>query len=372
MLKFSCEKALLLSAISTASRTVAAKSTIPALEGIYLNAGLTVMLAGYNMETGITVEIPADISEQGECVMPAHLFSEIIRKLPDEEVYIHVKDDLKVSIRCGISSFTITALSAEDYPELPDVEFDKAIYLPQRELKALISGTLFSVSENKARPIHTGCLFEVEDDTITVVAVDGYRLALRRCFLEEPTGREMKFVAPSSGLKEVERILADTDEQARFTLGTKHILFEIGGATLVCRLLEGEFLDWRRVVPRQNNILYTANVREMSASLERVSLIVDEKIKTPVHCTFSDGRVDFKLSNTIGRVSDMCSLAGNGGELEIGFNSRYLLEALRAVPTDEVALEMSNGLSPMILVPCEGKETFLYMVLPVRLKANEN
>lgn len=372
MLKFSCEKALLVSAITAASRTVAQKSTIPALEGIYVCAGVNVRISGYNLETGITVEVPADISETGECVMPAHLFSEIIRKLPDDIVYIAVDDALKVSIQCGISSYTISALSAEDYPELPDVEYSNAIHVSQKSLKSMISGTLFSVSENQARPIHTGCLFEVADNVITVVAVDGYRLALRRTYLEEGTGRELKFVAPASGLKEVERILSDSDEDAKFTLGTKHILFEIGDATLVCRLLEGEFLDWRRVVPRENPIKLTANVKQLQASIERVSLIIDEKIKTPVHCTFSHNRADFKISNTIGRVSDMCSLAGDGNDLEIGFNCRYLLEALRNVPMEEVCLELNNGLSPVIMVPCEEKETYLYMVLPVRLKANEN
>jgi DNA polymerase-3 subunit beta len=372
MLKFSCEKAILVSAISAASRTVAQKSTIPALEGIYLCAGVTVRLSGYNLETGITVEIPADISEQGQCVMPAHLFSEIIRKLPDDIVYIAVDDDLKVSIKCGISSFTISAMSAADYPELPDVEEAKAITVTQKALKSMIGGTLFSVSENQARPIHTGCLFEVADDVITVVAVDGYRLALRRTFLDEGTGRELKFVAPSAALKEVERILTDSDEPAKFTKGTKHILFEIGGATLVCRLLEGEFLDWRRVVPRDNGIKLTGNVRQLQSSLERVSLIIDEKIKSPVHCTFSNNRADFKISNTIGRVNDSCPLAGDGNDLEIGFNCKYLLEALRAVPTEDVCLELNNGLSPVVMVPCEEKETYLYMVLPVRLKANEN
>ena len=179
-MKFTCEKNALVSAISVASRTVAQKSTIPALEGIYIRAGVKLTLSGYNLETGITISVDADIQETGACIMPSRLFFDIIRKLPDDTVSISVDENFKVSIRGGISSFSITAMSSEDYPELPEVDSEKGIDLPQSELKAMIGGTSFAVSENQARPIHTGCLFEVEDDSITVVAVDGYRLALRR------------------------------------------------------------------------------------------------------------------------------------------------------------------------------------------------
>ena len=191
-MKFTCEKNALVSAVSVASRTVAQKSTIPALEGIYIRAGVKLTLSGYNLETGITISVDAEIQQTGACIMPSRLFFDIIRKLPDDTVSISVDEKFKVSIRGGISSFTITAMSSEDYPELPEVESDKGISLPQNELKAMIGGTSFAVSENQARPIHTGCLFEVEDTSITVVAVDGYRLALRRWKSEEPIGRTLK------------------------------------------------------------------------------------------------------------------------------------------------------------------------------------
>lgn len=369
-MKFTCEKSLLVNAISVASRTVAPKSAISALEGIYVKAGLHLYLSGYNLETGITVTVPADISEEGECVMPARLFFDIIRKMPDDEVSVSVDANFKVSIRGGISSFTITAMSAEDYPELPDVEFENAIKIPQRELRELISGTIFSVSENQARPIHTGCLFEVEHESITMVAVDGFRLALRRYYPEESTERTVKFVAPAAALKEVEKILGDTDEPASFTLGRKHILFEMGGVTLVCRILEGEFLDWRRVVPTENPIKLVANRAQLTASIDRVGLIISEKIKSPVRCCFGENSADFRTVTTIGAAHDVCTLSGDGKELEIGFNCRYLLEALKAVPTEEVTLELSNGLSPIVLTPCDGSGKYAYMVLPVRLKAD--
>ena len=368
-MKFICEKSLLVNAISIASRTVAQKSAISALEGIYVRAGMHLYLSGYNLETGITVTVPADVTEVGVCVMPARLFFDIIRKLPDEEVVVSVDEQFKVSIRCGISSFTITAMTADDYPELPDVEFENAIKLPQRELRELISGTIFSVSENQARPIHTGCLFEVAPDSITMVAVDGFRLALRRYFPEESTERTVKFVAPAAALKEVEKILTDTDEPASFTLGRKHILFEMSGVTLVCRILEGDFLDWRRVVPENNPILLVANRSRLTASIDRVGLIISEKIKSPVRCKFGENTADFRTITTIGEAYDVCPLAGDGNDLEIGFNCKYLLEALKAVPTDEVTLELSNGLSPIVLTPPDGSKKYAYMVLPVRLKA---
>ena len=370
-MKFTCEKALLVSAISVASRTVAPKSAIPSLEGLLVKAGVKVMLTGYNLETGITVGVPADIAEPGECIMPARLFFDIIRKLPDDEVTVSVDESFRVSIRGGISSFTITAMTAEDYPELPDVESEKGIPVPQRELREMISGTIFSASENMARPIHTGCLFEIADESVTVVAVDGYRLALRRSIPEQPLERTVKFVAPAAALKEVEKILDDTDDPAVIYLGTKHILFMIGDATLVCRILEGEFLDWRRVLPQNNPIKVAANVREVTDSIERVSLVISEKIKSPVRCTFGHNTADFRTTSTIGEAHDMCSTAGDGKDLEIGFNSRYLLDALRAVPTPEVSLELINGLSPIVLNPCDGSGKFSYMVLPVRLKAGE-
>ena len=206
-MKFTCEKNQLVSAISVASRTVAQKSAISGLEGILIRAGVKVMLTGYNLETGITVSVDADIQETGACVMPARLFFDIVRKLPDDTVSIQVDESFKVSIKGGISSFTITALSADDYPELPDVDSEKGIRVPQNELKAMISGTIFAVSENQARPIHTGVLFEVDNDSITSVAVDGYRLALRRYLPEESLERTLKFVAPAAALKEVEKSL---------------------------------------------------------------------------------------------------------------------------------------------------------------------
>ena len=367
-MRFTCEKSMLVQGLNIAGRTVAQKSSLSVIEGILCRAGHGISLTGYNMETAITYEIEAEVSDPGQCILPAKLFGDIIRRLPEGPVTVVVDDAFKVSIRAGYASFTISAESAEDYPELPDVNEGRAIRIPQNKLKELISGTLFAVSENQGRPIHTGVKFEVSDTSITTVAVDGFRLARRTFHPEENIGRQLSFVVPAAGLKEVEKILVDTEDNAAFTLGTKHILFQLGSATLVCRLLEGEFLDWRRVVPANSPIKLVAHVSDLASSVERVGLIVSEKYKSPVRCVFSHQEVLMRTNTTIGAAEDRCSLAGDGKELEIGFNVRYLADALRVIPSDEVTLELTNGLSPLVMTPVDDKYDFAYMILPVRIK----
>lgn len=367
-MRFTCEKSMLVTGLNIAGRTVAQKSSLSVIEGILCKAGMRLSLTGYNMETAITYDIEAEVSDPGECILPAKLFGDIVRRLPEGPVTVVVDESYKVSIRAGYASFTISAESAEDYPELPDVNDGRAIRIPQCKLKELISGTIFAVSENQGRPIHTGVKFEVTNDSITAIAVDGFRLARRTFHPEEETGRELSFVVPSAGLKEVEKIVTDTDDNAAFTLGSRHILFQMGKATLVCRLLDGEFLDWRRVVPTDCPVKLVANVGDLSSSVDRVGLIVSEKYKSPVRCVFGNQEVQMRTSTTIGAAEDRCSLAGDGKELEIGFNVRYLADALRAVPSEEVTLELTNGLSPIVLTPVDEKYDFAYMVLPVRIK----
>ena len=367
-MRFTCEKSMLVTGLNIAGRTVAQKSSLSVIEGILCKAGHNLNLTGYNMETAISYEIEAEVSDPGECILPARLFGDIIRRLPEGPVTVVVDESYKVSIRAGFASFTISAESAEDYPDLPDVNEGRAIRIPQTKLKELISGTLFAVSENQGRPIHTGVKFEVTDDSITAVAVDGFRLARRTFHPEEGTGRELSFVVPAAGLKEVEKILTDSEEDAAFTLGSKHILFQIGAATLVCRLLEGEFLDWRRVVPTNCPVKLVAHVSDLASSVERVGLIVSEKYKSPVRCVFGHNELLMRTNTTIGAAEDKCAIAGDGKELEIGFNVRYLADALRVIPSEEVTLELTNGLSPIVLTPVDEKYDFAYMVLPVRIK----
>ncbi|MBQ4600871.1 MAG: DNA polymerase III subunit beta [Oscillospiraceae bacterium] len=369
-MRFTCEKSMLVTGLNITGRTVAQKSSLSVIEGILCQAGDGLRLTGYNMETAISYQIDAEITDPGACVLPSKLFGDIIRRLPEGPVTVVVDENYKVSIRAGYASFTISAESAADYPELPDVGTGRSIYIPQSALKELISGTIFAVSENQARPIHTGVKFEVEEGGISAIAVDGFRLARRTWKSDDAIAGNMSFVVPSHGLKEVEKILSDNGEDASFVLGQKHILFQIGTATLICRLLEGDFLDWRRVVPTNCPVKLTAHVCDLAASIERVGLIVSEKYKSPVRCVFSNQVLLLRTNTTIGAAEDRCTIAGDGKELEIGFNVRYLADALRAIPSEEVVLELTNGLSPIVLTPADDKYDFSYMVLPVRIKTN--
>ena len=367
-MRFTCEKSMLVMGLNITGRTVAAKSALSSIEGILCRAGDGISLTGYNMETAITYQIEAEVSDPGECVLPARLFGDIIRRLPEGQVTVVVDENYKVSIRAGYASFTISAENADDYPELPDVGDGKSIRIPQLAMKELINGTIFAVSENQGRPIHTGVKFEVEGQKVSAIAVDGFRLARRTYHCEQDTGRTLSFVVPAQSLKEVEKILQDEEGFVAITLGTKHILFQIGNATLICRLLDGDFLDWRKVVPTDCPIKLVVHVSDLASSIERVGLVVSEKYKSPVRCLFSNQELQLKTNTTIGVAEDKCTIAGDGKDLEIGFNVRYLADALRVIPSEEVCLELTNNLSPIVMTPVEEKHDFAYMVLPVRIK----
>ena len=267
-MKFSCEKALLSSAVSITSRAVAAKSSIPAMEGILIEAGQTLRLTGYNLETGIQATVPAEIAEGGSLVLSARLFGEIVRKMPDD-VVVFTSQGYTVNIKCGLSEFNILGTDPEEFPELPTVDQQNSLTIGQPVLRSMIGQTLFAVSDNESRPIHTGSLFEVEGDGLTVVSVDGYRLALRHEAVEEKKGAEtFSFVVPGSALGEVEKICSG-EEQVTITQGARHILFQTGDTVLVCRRLEGERISIiRSGAPRQPYLssLFRSHTTEMSGS----------------------------------------------------------------------------------------------------------
>lgn len=370
-MKFSCEKALLQNAIGLTSRAVSQKSSIPALEGLLLQAAEAVTVSGYNMQTGIRTSLSADVTEPGELVLNARLFGDIIRKMPDDMITFSSDEKMTVHLHCGDADFDIMGLSAAEYPELPEVEDEYAVSLQQRTLRSMINETLFAVSTNESRPVHTGSLFEISDQGLTVVSVDGFRLAVRKEPLEKIDGGYFSFVAPGSALSEVEKICDDVEDLATITLGKRHILFEVGGTQLICRRLEGEFLDYKSAIPRKNPISVVADTKELIQSIDRVSVVISEKLKSPVRCVFDHDKVYLSAKTANGEAKDVCRVAGDGGELEIGFNNRYLMEALRYAPADTVKIELNTGVSPAIIVPTEGEENFLYMVLPVRLRAQE-
>jgi len=369
-MKFSCEKIVLQNAVATAARAVASKSSIPALEGLLLQCSSgSLTVTGYNMQLGIRTELACDVEKEGQLVLSARLFGDIIRRMPDDTVTLTADDKLTVKVSCGDADFDIIGLPAEDFPELPAVEEKNTISLPEKTLRELIQQTSFAVSTNEARPVHMGSLFEIGEDQITVVSVDGFRLALRREKLEERGASAFSFVAPGTALNEVEKICEDVEEAVKITLGDRHVMFEAGNTELICRRLEGEFLDYKNAIPRKNPIRLVVDTKAMMESLDRVSVVISEKLKSPVRCQFGQDKVTFSAKTANGEAKDVCKLQGDGKDLEIGFNNRYLSEALRYAPADTVRLEMNSGISPAIVVPVDDSDRFLYMVLPVRLKA---
>ena len=368
-MKFSCEKALLSAAVSVASRAVAAKSSIPAMEGILIEAGSQLRLTGYNLESGIQATVPAEITQRGSLVLSARLFGEIVRKMADD-VVVFSAEGYMVNIKCGLSEFNILGSDPEEFPELPTVDQQNALTLPQPTLRSMIGQTLFAVSDNESRPVHTGSLFDVEGDSLTVVSVDGYRLALRREAVAEKKGADaFSFVVPGSALSEVEKICSG-EEDVTVIQGARHIMFQTGDIVLVCRRLEGEFLPYKSAIPRNNPIHVECSARALLSSIERVSLIISEKLKSPLRCVFGSGMVSITTKTAIGDAADQCPIDGDGQEREIGFNNNYLMDALKAAPAEKLRLEFTSGVAPCVILPAEGEENFIYMVLPVRLKAN--
>ncbi|MBD5117878.1 MAG: DNA polymerase III subunit beta [Clostridiales bacterium] len=373
-MKFSCEKSILQSAVTTAGRVVAPKSSIQALEGVLIEAerdGLR--LSGYNLETGIITSIPADVAEEGAIVLSARLFGEILRRMPDDMVSIAADPSCSVHIQCGPTSFDIMGSSDEDFPELPSISGGASLTITQSDLRAMIGQTIFAVSDNESRPIHTGALFETDGEELTMVAVDGYRLALRReKLLNQEKAGKLSFVVPGAALSEVEKICADSDEPVTVTQGDRHVTFEIGGTLLVARRLEGEFLNYRQTIPQNNAVVLEAECADLQRSIDRASLIINEKLKSPLRCKFDDGSLSITSKTAIGAAFDVCPITGDGRGLEIGFNNRFLMDAVKAAPASRVRLELNTATSPCLILPQKGeRDNFLYMVLPVRLRASE-
>jgi DNA polymerase-3 subunit beta len=369
-MQFSCNRQKLNEAVLNVQRVVSAKSSVPALEGILLTAKKnSIGLCGFDLEIGMTTEIPAEVTKTGSVVMGAKLFGDIVRRLPGESVSFSSDDKQVAQIKSGESEFSIAGIPAEEYPELPHINGEKSVKLPASTLKGMIHQTLYAVSENDAKPVHTGTLFEIGDGKIRLISVDGYRLAIR----EEAIGDTEKssFVVPGKTLGEVMKLLGDSDDEVELQIGMRHILFRIGDYIVISRLLEGEFLDWRAALPKEHTTEVRVSVPDFIASLDRVSLLITERLRSPVRCLFSENSIRLSCSTAIGRANDRLEAKIDGDELEMGFNSRYLLDALHNTESDEVRIRLNGSLSPLTMLPCSG-ESFLFLVLPVRLKSGGN
>lgn len=370
-MKFSCEKHILQAALMSTSKAAAPKSPIPALEGLLVQAGAGVKITGYNLKEGIYTTIEADVERAGSAVFGAKLFVEMVRLLPDGIVSIETDDKGAVFLRCGKSEYSFISMDADDYPELPSVDAAEAVSLPQKLLRNMIDETSFAISTNESRPVYTGSLFEINGGELTVVALDGYRLALRREKLEDCDRDGLRFIVPGAALQDVERICGDKDDPILINVGVKHVSFTIGETVVISRRLEGDFLNHSKAVPDTFRSSMRIDRSEFLSIVDRVALVVDEKVKNPICLTFGDGIIDFQCVTPLGRAEDSCPCEGSGGDTEIGFNDRYLRDALRAAPASELKVCINTGSSPCVFAPADDSDRFVYMILPVRLRAGE-
>ena len=357
-MKFSCEKYLLQSACGIASRAAASKSPIPALEGLLLQASDRLTVTGYDLRKGIYTQLEAEMKEQGSVVVGARLFGEMIRRLPDGIVTISTDINNNVNVKCGKSEFNFMGISPEDYPEMPVVDGVNNIALPQKILGSMINQTIFAVADNDMRPIYTGTLFDIEGDELTLVAVDGYRLAKRSEKLESARMENCSFVVPGSALADIERICGDGEELVKISVGAKHISFSIGETVVVSRRLEGEFLNYKKSIPESFKYTVKVDRGEFMSTIDRVALIVSERNTSPVRMSFNDGSIDCLCVTPIGRAEDVCSCEGSGEGLQIGFNDRYLKDALKAAAKEELNVCLNSASSPCIITAADGSENF--------------
>ena len=366
-MQFTCHLEDLVIAVSNVQRAVAAKSAIPALEGILLRTtNSALFLAGFDMDLGITTTIPATVKEPGEIVVSSRLFGDIVRKMPGDTATFVCDDKGNTTIRSDVTSFTITGISAADYPELPSVDDGVGFTLPQELLKSMIRQTIFAVAQpNDPRPIYSGTKFELSPGNLKLVSVDGYRLAMR----SEPVDTEetISFVVPGKTLQEVLKLLGDEEETVSFAVGRRHVVMSIKGYAVISRLLDGEFIAYQRTIPQEIKTTVFANTRELMNAVDRASLVINDRMKSPLVCDFHDETVSISCSTPIGSASDSVKVKIDGQEELMGFNSRFLLDALKNSETDAIRIELNGALSPMKILPAEG-DSFLFLVLPVRLK----
>ena len=370
-MKFSCEKYLIQAACAVASRATASKSTIPALEGLLLEANLGLRVTGYDLKKGIYTRIEADVAEKGSIVVGARFLGEMLRRLPDGIVTISADENMNVKVKCGRSEFNFIGISPADFPEIPAVDGVNNITVPQSILRSMITQTIFAVATSDARPLYTGTLFEICGEMLTLVSVDGYRLAKRSETIEKGRMEDCSFVVPGSALSDIERICSDEDGEVSIAVGSKHILFTIGDTVVVSRRLEGEFLNYRKSIPDSFRYTVRADKGEFMSSIDRVALIISEKNSSPVRLTFSESGIECLCMTPLGKAEDLCSCEGSGEGLEIGFNDRYLMDALKAAASDRIELCLNSASSPCIVRAADGSAKFTYMILPVRLRAGD-
>lgn len=367
-MKFRCEKSKLQEAISIAQKAVTGKSSMPVLEGIYIEVGNNeITLIGTDTDLSIETKIEGIVEERGKIVVDSKLFGEIIRKLPNDEVEIATMENNSIEINCQKSTFNLLHMNADEYPSLPQIDENKVFPISQNILKNMIRGTIFAIAQDETRPILTGVLFEIKGSNLNMVALDGYRLALRREFLE--TDHDVSAVIPGKTLNEVSKILEDSSEVANITFTTNHILFNLGKTKIVSRLLEGEFIKYGSIIPNEYNLSITAKRSEMLNCIERASLMAKEGNTNLIKLNIQEDNLVITSNSQLGKVREELNIILQGQPLQIAFNSKYLIDMFKIMEEEEVVMEFSSSVSPCI-VKNKNTDNCTYLVLPVRLLNN--
>ena len=370
-MKIVCEKEKILKAINSVTKAVASKTTMPILEGILIQTNdKEVKLTTYDLEIGIEYIIDADVREQGATVVNAIMFSEIIRKLPDTEINISLNEKNLLVIECEGSLYKLATMNPEEFPELPQINIENSIDIEQNVLKEMIRKTIFAVSTEENRPIFTGCLFEIKNNKLNVVAVDGFRLAWKSKFLQN-SSNDFTAVIPGRTLNEVNKIILDSFDNIKIGVAKNQALFEMENCKLVTRLLDGEFLNYSSVIPENWETRVRVNKNIIQNCFERISLIsassIEKEKKYPVKVSVDIGKVTISCTNQTGDAKEEMYVSTEGQNLEAGFNPKYFLDALRAIDDEEIFIDFGTSISPCIIRPVDDGD-YIYMILPIRLK----
>ncbi|SDL15720.1 DNA polymerase III subunit beta [Natronincola ferrireducens] len=367
-MRFSCQQKTLINSIGIVQKAVSSKTTLPILKGLYIEViDNYLKLVATDLEIGIEHVVEVNTYEEGAAVVDARLFSEIIRRLPDSEVEIQLQENNQIYIKCENSEFNIISYDPKDFPELPSIEEDYFYETAQDLFKNMIRQTAFATSIDEARPVLTGVLMEIEDDILNMVALDGYRLALRKGKIQSPV--DNKAIIPAKTLNEINRILDDVDESINITLTNNHALFTIGNTKIISRLLEGEFINYKQILPKEYKSKVKVKTKSLLNSIERASLLAKEGKNNLVKFAVSEDRVIITSNSELGKVHEEVLVELEGEEINIAFNSKYLIDVLKIIEDEEVYLELTTNLSPGILKPVNN-EYYIYLILPVRLSDN--
>ena len=362
---FICEKQKLQEGISIVQKAITGKSTMSVLEGIYINAnkeGLT--LIGSDMDVSIETKVEADVINEGSIVIDAKIFGEIIRKLPNSDIKIETLENDTVQITCEKSVFNVVYMNADEFPELPQINQDMKVEVPQNILKNMIKGTSFAIAQDETRPILQGVLFEVKDKTLNLGALDGYRLAIRSEYLDSEI--DIEKVIPGKTLNEVSKILEDTNDIVEINFTNNHILFNLNKTRIISRLLEGKYVNYKSLLPQEHKLTVTVKKQDLQNGIERASLMAKDGNNNLIKLDIQDEAVIITSNSQLGKVREEVLINLQGDKIQIAFNSRYLIDVLKNFEEEEVILEMTSSVSPCIIKAKEA-DNYKYLVLPVRL-----